>query len=121
MAINYTRQWLSDKFTPDSTLAPDNIAIKLVARLQNIGDYTEPFNMQGYWGIMQLVERFPDRLMSWDEAKDKALKDFKEIRQNARLDSLLGSWRQGAQIVINERTLRKVEKGPAPNPNREKY
>jgi hypothetical protein len=70
---------------------------------------------------MQLVERFPERLMSWDEAKDKATSDLKEFRQNARLDSLLNDWRQGAKIEINERVLRKVEKGPPPNPKREKY
>jgi len=116
MAINYSRQWLTRSSRRHAGRAGQH-RHQAGRPPQERGRIHRALQHAGLLGIMQLVERFPERLMSWDEAKDKATSDLKEFRQNARLDSLLNDWRQGAKIEINERVLRKVEKGPPPNPS----
>lgn len=120
-SIVYNRQWVTDWFSPDSTQAGDNVAIQRIARLTELGQYTEPFSYQGYWGIMVLFETMPSRLMTFEEARDRVTKDLRELKENERLDSLLSEWREGATIEINEGVLKHVEPGPAPNPNRGRF
>ncbi len=115
-SIVYTRQWHTDYFTADSTLSPQNPAIAHVQKLAEIGEFTTPFYYKGYWGIMQLTDRRPKRLMDFEETREKLTKDVREMLSNERLDSLLTEWRLGAEIVIDEKVLRKAEKGPDPTP-----
>jgi len=121
LSITWGNKWLTDFFTPDTTRSPDNVAFREVLKLDEFGEYTDPFNFQGYWGILQLTDRKAEHVLDWDEVGDKVMRDVKELRSNERLDSLLAIWWEDADITINERVLAKAEKGPAPNPDRERF
>ncbi len=121
LSIVFNRQWVTDWFMPDSIAAPENDAIRHIARLVELGDYTQPFYYQGYWGIMHLFESEAARLMEFEEARDRVDKDLRARREGERLDMLLDEWRQDVEIEINEKVLAKTEKGPAPNPNRGRF
>ena len=104
-------QMLTQPFHPDSVADPGNLAIASIQRLENVGDFTPPFENQGYWGIAQLNEKIDGRLMDFEEAYEKATKDLREITSNARLDSLLGLWRQDHDIVIHDKVLKHAKMG----------
>lgn len=121
ISVVFARQWATDWITPDSTLAPGNVAMGHIARLAAVGDYTPPFFFQGYWGIMELYETRPARLKTFEEARPQVEMHLREKLENDRLDSLLDTWREEAVIEIDEKVLAKTEKGPAPNPNRGRF
>ncbi|MBM4116377.1 hypothetical protein FJ251_01350 [bacterium] len=121
ISIVFTRQWITDWFTPDSIANPENEAIRQIARLKAPGEMTPPFNYQGYWGIMQIFETRGERLMPFEEARGRVEQDAREVKASAKLDSLLVVWRGEADVEINKRLLTKAEKGPDPNPNRERF
>ncbi|MCB9513641.1 MAG: peptidyl-prolyl cis-trans isomerase [Candidatus Latescibacteria bacterium] len=121
VSIVFDRQWVTDWFTPDSIANPENEAIRLIARLQEPGEMTEPFYYQGYWGIMQLFETRPAHLMEFEEAKSRVEKDVHESMANAMLDSLLGEWRKDADVEIDQKVLGKTEMGEAPNPDHGRF
>ncbi len=104
-------QMLTQPFHPDSTLDPNNGAIAGIQRLENVGDFTRPFTSQGYWGLAKLHEKVPGRLMDFEEAREKASADLREITSNARLDSLLSVWRDGNEIEIFDKVINKAEVG----------
>ena len=116
LSIFYPDKWLSEFFTPDSTKDASNDAMRYSQRLLKPGDFTPPFVSRGYWGILVLADTQPARLMAFEEAKERAQRDLQEIRSSERLDSLLTVWRGEADIVINEKVLRKAVKGPDPTP-----
>lgn len=121
VSIVFTRQWITDWFTPDSLANPENEAIKLIARLKGAGQMTAPFYYQGYWGIMQLFELRGEHLMPFDEARGRVEQDAHEMKASTMLDSLLVVWRGEADVKINKRMLAKTEKGPEPNPDRGRF
>ncbi len=121
ISIIFNRQWVTDWFTPDSTATPGNTAIATIQQLSEVGEYTQPFLFQGYWGIMQLHEVKDARLMDFEEARDRIEKDLREKKENDRLEKLLNEWREDVPVEINEKVLSKVEIGEAPNPNRGRF
>ena len=121
LSIVFNRQWVTDWFTADSLEAKGNDAILHIARLTEIGEYTEPFYYQGYWGIMELFEQEAARLMEFEEARDRVETDLRARKEGERLDMLLDEWRQDAVIEIDHKMLAKTEKGPEPSANRGRF
>jgi parvulin-like peptidyl-prolyl isomerase len=102
-------QMLTQPFHPDSLANPGNQPIAAIQLLAEVGDFTPPFENQGYWGIAQLNEKIEGRLMEFEEAYDRASTDLREMTSNARLDSLLDIWGEQHDIVIDEDVLGKAE------------
>jgi len=121
LSLTWPKKWQTDWFTPDSIVYPDNEVFRQVLHLKKEGEYTPPFTYQGYWAVFQMVKQSDPVLLPYDEVKDRVRKEAFESASSARLESLLTVWKGDAEVVINEKVLRKTHKGEAPNPLREKY
>ncbi|MBC8366783.1 peptidyl-prolyl cis-trans isomerase [bacterium] len=120
-AITWPQSWTTEWFTPDSLTSPDHEVFRQVLRLENVNDYTPPFEYQGYWAVYQMVQESDPVLLPLEDVYQRARSEAFESASSARLESLLIQWRDEAEVVIHEKVLRKVQKGEAPNPNRDKY
>ncbi|MCP4547566.1 MAG: hypothetical protein GY835_13995 [bacterium] len=120
LSVMFDRQWVSAAFTPDSTIS-DSPEIKLIQSMQNKGDFTKPFQYKGYWAIMIRNDFYPSELQDFEVVKETARAQLKQQKSDARMDSLLNVWRDEVEIVVNNRTLAKTEKGPEINPDRAVY
>ncbi len=121
LSITWPQSWTTEWFTPDSLTSPDHEVFRQVLRLENVNDYSPPFEFQGYWAIYQMVQESEPVLLPLEEVYQRARSEAFESASSDRLEELLIQWREEADVVINEKVLRKTQKGEAPNPNRDKY
>ncbi len=121
LSITWPQSWATGWFTPDSLTSPDDEVFRQVLRLDNVNDYTPPFTYQGYWAVYQMIEESAPVLLPLEEVYQRARSEAFEAASSDRLEVLLVQWREEADVVIDEKVLRKTRKGEVPNPNRDKY
>ncbi len=121
LSVTWPQSWQTDWFTPDSLASPEHEVFRQVLRLGGPGEYTPPFEYQGYWAIYQMVEESDPILLPFDDVYTRARSEAYESMSSARLETLLIQWRDEADVVIHESVLRKTQKGEDPNPLRDKY
>ncbi len=76
--------------------------------LENVGDVSEPFETSRGWMIVKLIERRPERILPFDEARSDISRVLKTIKNEERLNSLLEKWRSEIDIEIFEDNLKKA-------------
>ena len=76
--------------------------------MQNVGDVSEPFQSQNGWVVLKLLEIAPERIFSFEEAREQINAAIKAQDNDKRLDALLEKWSEEYSVVIHEDNLKKV-------------
>jgi peptidyl-prolyl cis-trans isomerase C len=77
--------------------------------LARVGDVSDVFESPDGWTVLKLVERRPDRILPYDEAKEDIKHMLKSIRNEERLNELLTKWKGEYNIEIYEKNLMKAD------------
>ena len=77
--------------------------------LRNIGDVSEPFQTTQGWVVIKLIERSPERILPFAEARGGVSADLRRLENDRRLNGLLEEWKKDIPVVVYEENLRKAE------------
>lgn len=77
--------------------------------LERVGDVSNVFETSDGWTVLKLVERRPDRILPYDDAKSDIKHMLKTIRNEERLNELLAKWRSECKIEVYEKNLMKAD------------
>ena len=76
--------------------------------LERVGDYSEPFETVRGWMVVQLKERAPGQILSFDESRQSVEASLRTVKSEERLNELLAKWKEEYEVVIHEDNLRKT-------------
>ncbi|MEJ2722111.1 MAG: peptidyl-prolyl cis-trans isomerase [bacterium] len=76
--------------------------------LENVGDVSKPFQTSRGWMVVKLMERKPESVLPFDEAKEDIRRGLKSIKNEERLNALLDKWRGEVEIEVYDNNLMKA-------------
>jgi parvulin-like peptidyl-prolyl isomerase len=77
--------------------------------LAKVGDVSEPFQTSRGWMVLKLIGRTDERTFSLEEARPRVEAALREIKNEQRLEELLGKWKEEYNVVIYDDNLEKVQ------------
>jgi parvulin-like peptidyl-prolyl isomerase len=77
--------------------------------LEKVGDYSEPYQTSNGWTLVKLLERQPERILSFQEAQPDVTRYLKSIKNEKKLNDLLDKWRSEISITVYDNNLKKAE------------
>jgi parvulin-like peptidyl-prolyl isomerase len=85
--------------------------------LARVGSVSDPFQVPSGWMVIKLMEIAPERVFSFDEARDKVEAAVREQENDKRLKEQLVKWREEYKVVVHEDNLKKVKLPARPQDN----
>lgn len=76
--------------------------------MKSVGEVSTPFQVSTGWMVLKLMELAPERVFTFDEAKDRIEASLREKDNDKRLNELLAKWKDEYKVVIHEDNLKKV-------------
>ena len=77
--------------------------------MTRVGEVSTPFQVATGWMVLKLMEIAPERIFSFEEARDRIDAALREQDNDKRLDELLAKWSEEYKVVINDKNLKKVK------------
>jgi parvulin-like peptidyl-prolyl isomerase len=77
--------------------------------MTRIGEVSPPFQVADGWMVIKLMEIAPERIFSFEEAKERIDAALREQDNDKRLKELLAKWSDEYKVVIHEDNLKKVK------------
>jgi parvulin-like peptidyl-prolyl isomerase len=82
---------------------------KVGFEMTSVGEVSTPFQVSNGWMVLKLMELSPQRVFTFDEAKDRIEAALREQDNDKRLNELLVKWKDEYKVVIHEDNLKKVK------------
>jgi parvulin-like peptidyl-prolyl isomerase len=76
--------------------------------MKSVGEVSTPFQVSNGWMVLKLMELAPERVFTFDEAKDRIEAALREQDNDKRLNDLLAKWKDEFKVVIHDDNLKKV-------------
>jgi hypothetical protein len=76
--------------------------------MTRVGEVSVPFQVSTGWMVLKVMEISPERLFTFDEARDRIEAALREQDNDKRLKEMLAKWSDEYKVVINENNLKKV-------------
>lgn len=76
--------------------------------MKGVGEVSTPFQVSSGWMVLKLMELQPERVFTFDEAKDRIEAALREQDNDKRLNDLLAKWKDEFKVVIHDDNLKKV-------------
>jgi parvulin-like peptidyl-prolyl isomerase len=85
--------------------------------LARVGSVSDPFQVPSGWMVIKLMEIAPERVFTFDEARDRVEAAVREQENDKRLKEQLVKWREEYKVVVHEDNLKKVKLPARPQDN----
>ena len=77
--------------------------------MKTVGEVSPPFQVSNGWMVIKLMEIAPERIFTFEEARERIEAAVREQDNDKRLKELLAKWNEEFKVVIHEDNLKKVK------------
>jgi parvulin-like peptidyl-prolyl isomerase len=77
--------------------------------MKAVGEVSTPFQVPTGWMVIKLMEVQPERIFTFEEARERIDAALREQENDERLKALLAKWTEEYKVVLYEDNLKKVK------------
>jgi parvulin-like peptidyl-prolyl isomerase len=77
--------------------------------MTRVGEVSTPFQVQSGWAVLKLMEIAPERLYTFDEARERIEAALRDKYNDEKLKILLEKWKAEFKVVVHDDNLKKVK------------